>query len=133
MATTGLINGTLLAVYIGAAKIDLQTSAELKLTMTPRESRTKDSTAYASRFDGIRDWEISSEIEIAADATYGITQLMAAWLADTKLSIAFKTCVSGDMILGGDAYIQEISQSAGVEENATASITFTGDGELSKT
>jgi hypothetical protein len=132
MATTNILNGTLLAIYVGGVKIDLQLQADLKLTMTPRESRTKDSSSYANIFEGIRDFEITGESEVAANATYGMTQLFTAFTAGTELTIAFKTGVSGDMILTGKAYVSELSSTAGVEENARFSYTFTGNGGLTK-
>jgi hypothetical protein len=132
MATTGILNGTLVAIYVGSAKVDLQLQADLKLTMAPRESRTKDTGSFVNRFDGIRDFEISGESEYATDATYGFAQLFAAWLSGTELTVAYKTGVSGDPILTGKAYVTELSASAGVEENARISYTLTGNGKLTK-
>lgn len=129
MATTGLVNGTIQHITIGGVKIDLQLSAEMKISMTPRESRTKDSGSFAERFSGIKDVEISGEAEIANDATYGIVQLFDAWLAGTKLTIAFKGN-SGDAIYTVSGYVQELGGSAGVEENAKLSYTFAGDGGI---
>jgi hypothetical protein len=133
MATEGIINGTLLAIYVGAAKVDLQLQADLKLTMAPRESRTKDTGSFVKRFDGIRDFEISGESEYANNATYGFSQLFTAWLNGTELTVAYKTGAGGDPVLSGKAYVTELSASAGVEENARISYTLTGNGKLSKT
>lgn len=129
MATAGIVNGTIQHITIGGVKIDLQLSAELKISMTPRESRTKDSGSFATRFAGIKDAEISGEAEIASDATYGIVQLFDAWLAGTALTIAFKGA-SGDAVYTGSGYVMELGGSAGVEENAKLSYTFAINGAI---
>lgn len=129
MATTNVVNGTIQHITIGGVKIDLQLSAEMKISMTPRESRTKDSGSFAVRFSGIKDVELSGEAEIATDATYGYVQLFDAWLAGTKLTIAFKGA-SGDAVYTVSGYVQELGQSAGVEENAKLTYTFAGDGGI---
>jgi hypothetical protein len=132
MPTLKVLNGTILAFYVGGVKIDLQLQADLKLTMSPRESRTKDTASFAEIFEGIRDWEMSGEAEVATNATYGLSQLFTAYLAGTSLSVAFKTGVSGDMILTGSCYIMDLGCTAGVEENAKFSYTLTGNGALVK-
>ncbi len=133
MASTGIINATIVAIKVGATKINNALSAELNITMEPRESLNKDSGGWRARFSGAKSWEMSGEAEFAPDATYGLEELFDALLAGTSLTMLFTTDVTGDTQFGGSAVITNLTKSAGVEENVQISYTFAGNGAIAKT
>ena len=46
MATTGIMNGTLLGVYVGSTLIAHATEGSISLSMDTRDATTKDSSGY---------------------------------------------------------------------------------------
>jgi len=130
MASTGIINATLLAVYVGAVKIDVQTSASLLITQSPRKSLNKDSAGWEANYSGAKSWELSGDAEYKADATEGFSELFAAMIAGTEVTVKLSTAVSGDKEYSGTAQITKLDMSGGVEENGSISYSFTGSGAL---
>jgi len=133
MASSGIINATIVAIRIGGTKITNQLSAELNITMEPRESLNKDSNGWRARFSGAKSWEMSGEAEFAPDAAEGFEELFDAFLDGTEVTLLFTTSVSGDKQFGGAAVITNLTQSAGVEENVNMSYSFAGNGAIAKT
>jgi len=132
MASTGIINATLLAIYVGSTKIDVQTSASLSLSQSTRKSLNKDSAGWESNFAGAKSWELSGDAEFEIDATEGYSALFAALIAGTQVAVKISTAVTGDKEYSGAAQITKLDMSAGVEENATISYSFTGSGALAE-
>jgi len=124
------INATILAIHVDGTKITHQLSAEFKVSMTMRESLTKDNTGYKAKFPGPRDWEMSGEAEFAYDAANGYDDLFAALGSEVELT--FTTSVTGSVQYIGDALLTELTMSAGVEENSKMSYTFLGSGAVAK-
>lgn len=132
MASTGIINATLLAIYVGATKIDVQSSASLSLTQSPRKSLNKDSGGWEANYAGAKSWEISGDAEFKIDATEGFSQLFTAYIAGTAVTVKLSTAVSGDKEYTGSAQISKLEMSGGVEENGSISYSFTGSGALAE-
>lgn len=133
MATTGTVNATILAIYIGAVKMDVQLNADLSLSHDPRVSINKDSAGWEGTRSGKKSWEMSGEAEMQYDATQGMEELFDALIAGTELTLQFSTEVSGDTRLSGVAQVTKLDISAGVEEDVNFSYAFKGNGALAKT
>jgi len=126
------INATILHIKVDGTKITHQLNADFKVSTSMRESLTKDNSGYKNKFPGKKDWELSGEAEIALDAAYGWEELFDAFMAGGTVELTFTTDVATTTQFIGDCIITELSTSAGVEENARVSYTFTGNGTLVK-
>jgi len=133
MATTGILNGTDLLMYVGSDIIGHATSHTLSVTMSSRDSTTKSSGGWAAKLGGLRSWEASGEGFMAYDASYGYDELLAVLIARTAVTIKLSTEETGDTYWTGSALLESIEQSSGVEENVTFSFSFGGTGALAPT
>ena len=130
MATTGIINGTALGVYIGGTLITHSTSANISFSMETRDASTKDSLGYRAILEGQRSWTIEAEGMTALDATYGFEELFAAWVARTVLTVKFATPDGSDQFYQGTGYCTSLSVDSGVEDSSTFSATFEMSGAV---
>ena len=134
MATTGVVNSTLFALYAGDGtytKIAHSTDASISFSHEPRDITSKDSAGYRQLLEGLRSWSASGSFLVALDATYGYEELYAAWVARSVLTVRFSTQVSGDQYYQGTAYISSLELSSpGAEDNATFSLSLEGTGAL---
>ena len=100
-------NATNVAIRVGGQgvgnTIGYATSASLSVNMDLRDSTTKSSGGWQENLGGLKSWEISGDAFVDVDA-------------DTFT----------------EAIITSISIDAGVEENATYSISLTGTGALTQ-
>ena len=124
MATTGIINGTNLLVYVGGTAITHSTSASISFSMETRDASTKDSAGYREILEGQRSFTIEAEAMTALDAAEGFEELFAAWVARTALTIKFGTADSDDQFYQGTGYCTSLSMDSGVEDSSTFSASF---------
>ena len=107
------------------------TSASLSMSMDLRDSTTKSSGGWSESLGGLKSWELSGDafVEIGSITGADIEELWTIWAAGAAVAVKF-----GDsgMEYTGNAIINSISIDAGVEENATYSISLTGTGTLAK-
>ena len=124
MATTGIINGTDLLVYVGGTAITHSTSASISFSMETRDASTKDSAGYREILEGQRSFTIEAEAMTALDAAEGFEELFAAWVARTALTIKFGTGDATDQFYQGTGYCTSLSMDSGVEDSSTFSASF---------
>jgi predicted secreted protein len=105
------------------------TSASLSVNMDLRDSTTKSSSGWSESLGGLKSWEMSGDafVDIAGPSGADVEQLFTVLVAGTAVQCTFG--LSG-MLYDGTALITSISIDAGVEENATYSISLTGTAEL---
>ena len=105
------------------------TSASISMNMDLRDSTTKSSGGWQENLGGLKSWELSGDafVQVAGATGADIVELTASLFAGLKVQCTFG--LSG-MLYDGEAIINSISIDAGVEENATFSISLTGTGQL---
>ena len=130
MPTTGKMNATLLAVYVGGTKISHATEGSISLNMDTRDVTTKDSAGYRELLEATRSWSMSASAMYADDATYGVNALETAWENRTALTIRFSTEVTGDDYFEGTAYLTSLELNGGVEDTVSYSVSFEGTGTI---
>jgi len=130
MATTGIVNGNDLVVYIGSDVIAHSTSHSLSISHDARDATTKDSGGWTDRLEGLRSWEASGEGLVAFDGTYDTTDLFALITNRTKVTIKFSTEVTGDTYWTGSAYLTSLDMDSPTEDSVSMSFTFSGTGAL---
>lgn len=113
----------------GLEAIAHSTSASLSMSTDLRDSTTKSSGGFQENLGGLKSWELSGDafVDIASPTGADIESLWTVWNARSVISCTFG--LSG-MTYTGNAIITSLSIDAGVEENATFSITLTGTGSI---
>ena len=124
MATTGIMNGTLLGVYAGSTLIAHATEGSISLSMDTRDATTKDSSGTRYILEATKGGTFSVSALYAEDAAYGVDDLMTAWSGRSQLTVKFSTEVSGDHYWSAAAYVTSLEVSSGMEDNVTYSATF---------
>jgi len=110
------------------------TSASISVNMDLRDSTTKSSSGWQDNLGGLKSWELSGDAFVEVDPTTDgskayLEELYTAWNAGSAVECTFG--MTG-LTFTGDALITSISIDAGVEENATYSISLTGTGAITK-
>ncbi len=132
MATTNVVNSTLMGVFILDStykRINHATDGSMSFSHEPRDITSKDSSGHRALLEGLRSWTMSMSGNFAYDATYGPESLRATWLARTPLTARWGTGVSADQYVSGTVYISSYEESSpDKENNVTFSVTFEGSG-----
>lgn len=133
MATTGVINGTLLRAYNGANAIAKATNCTLSISRETRETVHKDNPG-----SGWREVEVGRKTgTLTVEALYGEDgtnnnpdDLFTALDDGTSLTMKVSTEVTGDSLYSFSAYCTSYEINAPVEENSSYSCTFEIDGAV---
>src|SRR5688572_20325863 len=105
MATTNVINGTLLGVYVGGTLIAKSTNCTLNITHSVRNTTTKDSGGWEESLGGLRGWTISGDFLDAEDAAYRFDDLFALIGSRASAVLKMSSEVSGDKYYTGSAIL----------------------------
>ena len=132
MASTGILNGSDLLVYVAGTAVAHSTSHSLSCNMATRDATTKDNAGWRVRLDGMRDWSTSGEGLLALDAAYGASELFTIFTNRTECTVVFSTDTSGDEYWSGSAYLTSLELSVPMEENATYSFSFESSSALTQ-
>lgn len=137
MASTGINNGTLTALYIYVADVPTKvahlTGNDLSVSMSTRDTSSKDSGGWKTTKEGQKSWEFTGSGFFAEDATgIGYEELYDYWTARTEVLIVQTSDVNGDKKYKGLARITSLSRSNPVEDSETFECTFEGTGPLTK-
>jgi TP901-1 family phage major tail protein len=110
------------------------TSASLSISQDLRDSTTKSSGGFQENLAGLRSWEVSGDgfVDFTTTTTNTIntTELIGFMLeaqADAVVEVSFGV---GATTYDGLAFLTSLSMDAGVEENATYSVSLQGTGAL---
>lgn len=137
MATTGLVNGTLVALYKDVAgtptKVANLTSTDFELSKDTIDATNKDGGTYKEFLVGLSSWTMSAEgiFEEDGSAT-GISakDLLDDVIAGAPITVVMTSLVGGDLKLSGSAVITSFAWSAPVNDIATFSVSLQGSGSL---
>lgn len=101
------------------------TSASLSVTRELRDSTTKASSGWQNNLAGLKSWEISGDGFVDFAGTMDTQDLITEMIGATP-AVEVSFGIAGTSVYTGEAFISSISVDAGVEENATYSVTLTG-------
>jgi predicted secreted protein len=134
MATSGIINGTLLTIKVGGSKLLNSTSASLSLTLDTPEATTKDSGGFQNLIAGVKSGEISFEGLVAYDSGSGVQigDISDELISGTSVSWEFSTDVSGDDKYSGNGFISSIEITADMESPVSYSGTIVTTGTITQ-
>ena len=134
MATSGIINGTLLTIKVGGSKLLNSTSASMSLTLDTPEATTKDSGGFQDLIAGVKSGEISFEGLVAYDSGSGVQigDISDELISGTSVSWEFSTDVSGDDKYSGNGFISSIEITADMESPVSYSGTIVTTGTITQ-
>ena len=137
MATTGIVNGSLLRLYVGDVAIAYSTSDTLDLTRAMREIAHKDNTsAWVEVAPGQKSATFSTELLFAevgdTSANVKFNTLFSSWDAGTAVVCTYTTDVVDDSIYTFSAFIESLSLNSSNQENVTASASLRINGVVSR-
>lgn len=137
MATTGLVNGTLIALYkeVSGALVRVAnlTSTDFELSKDTIDATNKDGGNYKEFLVGLSGWTMNAEGIFEEDG--GITgvspkDLLDDIIAGDPLTVVMTSNVTGDLKLSGSAVITSFSWNAPVNDVSTFSVSLQGSGTL---
>ena len=133
MASTSVMNGSLMGVYIGSTLIAHSTEGSISLSMDTRDISSKDSAGARALLEGMKSGSISVSALYSEDGAYGADELYTAMAARTPLAVKFSTEVSGDHFWSASSYLTSLEVSASTEDNMSYSATFELTGAITYT
>ena len=115
-------------------KLLFGTSASLTVTRDLRDSTNKSSAGWSESLAGLKSWELSGdgfvEFTNTDQDTKNVKELYTQMVASNpEVTVKFS---DGSTYYVGNAFITSLTVDAGVEENATYSISLTGTGDLTQ-
>jgi predicted secreted protein len=138
MASTGITNGTLIAIYKDISgtltKIANATSNDFSITKDMIETTNKDSAGAKEYIAGEYGYTMSVEGMFEEDASVGAgiswKEIITDLLAGTSVTIVMTSNVSGDLTLSGSAFFNELNLTAPQNDVATFTASIQGTGAL---
>ena len=137
MATTGLMNGTLVSLYKDVSgtltKIANGTSADFSMTKDTIDATNKDGGAYKEFLVGLNSWTMNFEgiYEEDGSATgQSAKDVLTDLIAGSLVTVVMTTNVTGDMKLSGSALLTNFAWTAPVNDVSTFTCSLQGSGTL---
>ena len=109
----------------GVEPIAHSTSASVSFNIDLRDTTTKDSGGYQSNLGGLKSFELSTDALFDLTADLDFQEFFNDLKDRTLVTVRFAERTSG-RYYQGTAFVTSLSMDAGVEENVTYSVTFTG-------
>ena len=135
MASTGLMNGTLIVLSVSTDgstynTIGHATSSSISYSLDTPDATSKDSGGYREIIAGVRSLDFSFDGFVAYDDTTGIDELLAFIDGRTKVNCKFGTGVTDDTVYSCDGFLTSIDYTADSESPVTYSGTFSSTGSV---
>jgi predicted secreted protein len=138
MASTGITNGTLIAIYKDVAgtltKIANATSNDFSITKDMIETTNKDSGGAKEYIAGEYGYTMSVEGMFEEDASVGASiswkEMITDLLAGTAVTIVMTSNVTGDLKLSGSAFFNDLKLTAPQNAVSTFTASIQGTGAL---
>ena len=138
MASTGITNGTLIAIYKDVAgtltKIANASSNDFSITKDMIETTNKDSAGAKEYIAGEYGYTMSVEGMFEEDASVGALiswkEILTDLIAGTSVTIVMTSNVSGDIKLSGSAFFSDLNLTAPKNDVTTFTASIQGTGAL---
>mgnify|MGYP003131091878 CR=1 FL=1 len=118
-----------------ASAVAASTSGTLSVSNETIDVTNKDSSGRKKFIDGVSSWTMDCEVYILSDGTANVSHDFYTALDDgTEIDVEFSdgSGQSDSQKYTGKGYITSWSETAGVGEWATASVSIQGTGQLTK-
>ena len=132
MATSGVLNGSLMALYIGAVKVAHLTANGMSRTKEMRETTSKDSGKNKTFKYKRGSSQMSASAWFDFAAGYGFDDLFDAMDDETELTALLQTEVDGDSTYSATVLLSDLSADFPDDENSSYSFTLQVSGDWTK-
>lgn len=133
MATSGIVQGRLVKLYLDTVVIDDQLDCSLTISSDMDEVTTKLSTAQWKEFlPSFKGATGSVSGYISFDATEQVTQAVADITAGTQVALLFSTAVTGDATWAANAYTSNVDIQFPKDGPATFSFDYQITGAITE-
>ncbi len=129
MATTGVMNGKLIGVYLDGTLIATAKSCKLSVSHEVRDTFSKDDAGWKTNAEGARSWKVDVDGLVTQS---NFSTLFALMTNRTQVTVSFQSATSGDHHYRGDGYLSALDQSADNETSVSYTASFEGDGVLTE-
>jgi predicted secreted protein len=130
MATSGIINGTAMAVYVNEVKVAVLTGNSLSLSWPTRDTANKDSGSWMTKIPTRGNWSISGTAFFQFLSSGGYLTLFTAMTAKSLIAVEISDATSGDHYWHGFGYLTDLSSDQPDDEATTFTFTIEGSGQL---
>jgi len=112
----------------GYEPIAFSTSASVSFNTDMRDTTNKDSSGFYNGLAGARSFEMTTDALQDFTADLDFQEFFADWGNRTEVTLRFSERLTGgsDRYYQGNAFVTSCSVEAGVEDNVTYSVTFSG-------
>jgi hypothetical protein len=132
MATTGIVEGNIMLLYVDGFAIGCTTECSFDFSREIIEAACKDNDGARQITLGGQSGSFGVSGLWKFDASYGVEDLIDIWIAGTSVTARWSTSEAGDFYLEASCYITDISGVAAVNDNVTFDATFTITGTVTK-
>ena len=130
--TPGIINGSIIGIYVGSTKILNGKSISFSIKMATRDTTNSDTSGYKTALGGLLSWDMSGDYLFAEDASYGFDDIFGLITARAAVTVKISSEVVGDKLYTGSAFITSLDREGSTEENVTFKVSFEGTGALTE-
>lgn len=130
MATTGIVNGTIIKLKIAGSAIANLMSHDESFNTAMRDITTKDSAGDSESAPGLRSYDVSGKLLFVEGATQGFSAMLTAQQAGTLLTLVSASTVSGDTKITYSAYITSLKKTNPKDANVEVDVTFKVTGAI---
>lgn len=129
------VHGKNLSVYVDDVKVGDARDCTLNVNMNLVDASSKDDDNWSAKLAGMRDWSVDVSYLHDETKSFSGTEAIDLILNATQVVVEFsvgENATTGDAYWYGNAYLQTGSLTAPLDDVVNGSLTFVGDGELSK-
>ena len=133
MATTGVLNGTNMLLYVKGTAIAGASECDFDLTHSPRETTVKSDAGYATFAEGKRSWKANCKgLRVLPGTGTTFSTLVGLWTSRANVTLKFSTETSGDKFYYGTGIISGVKESDPDNASSTFDVTFDGTGSFTE-
>lgn len=132
MATTEVMNTTIMTLQIGGTAVGDCVDASLQFSHSPRNITNKQDAGWRRLAEGMREWSMNASAMYVPDHTdYDFADVYSLLTGRTTGSGRISSTATGDAYFEGDGYLGSGNlNSNGVEDNVMFDFTLEGSDAL---
>jgi len=132
MATTGIVQGDVMGVYIGGTLIAATLVNNFDLGLDLRDANNADTGDSKSKLPGRYGGSVSGRSHFEFDAAYGYSDLFAVLIGRSQVAVVFSSEVIGDKEYSFNGYITQLKATFPDHENSEYDWAVEIDGDVSE-
>lgn len=130
--TSGIVNGTLIGLYVNGTMIARAVSNDLDITMATRDTTNKDTSGWKTGLGGMLSWSCSAEAMFEENYLGNFKSQFDLLTLRTAVTVMISSGVSGDQKYTGSALMTNLKRTSPLEGNVTWTISLEGTGALTQ-